>query len=332
MFKKSLLLVVSCAMIYADEEAPVPPQVIEKQLSDAEKEFQEAKKMFNPWYAGPLLAPSAHVIPPHSYNIQPYLFFTDTYGQFDKHGNSHALPHHKHQIKPQVVFQFGMFERLDGVVSIPGIRNRQNGHSSTNIGDANASLGFGILKESAYHPAILVSVQETFPTGKYNNLDPKKGGVDATGGGSYQTTINLNFSKVVWWWTTHPMALRLSLGYSIPSSVKVNNFNAYGGAVGTHGTVHPGNSFSADFGYEYSFTQRWVAALDVVYSYSWKTTFSGHATAPMTSPFSDQFSLAPALEYNPSPNLGLLAGVWFTVWGRNSSNFFSEIVSVTYSF
>jgi hypothetical protein len=94
-----------------------------------------------------------------------------------------------------------------------------------------------------------------------------------------------------------------------------------------------GSSYSADFGYEFSFTQRWVFALDVVYNYNQKTTFSGRSGgSPVGGPFSDELSLAPAIEYNVNENLGFLGGVWFSVWGRNSLDFVSGIVSFTYSF
>ena len=114
--------------------------------------------------------------------------------------------------------------------------------------------------------------------------------------------------------------------------VHVHGLNSYGGGPGTHGKVRRGHAYSFDFGYEFSFTQRWVLALDVVYNYAQKTRFSGRATAPVGGPFSDQLSLAPAIEYNVNENLGFLGGVWFTVWGRNSLNFLSGIFSFTYTF
>ena len=80
-------------------------------------------------------------------------------------------------------------------------------------------------------------------------------------------------------------------------------------------------------------------ALDAVYNYAAKTTFAGDAGKDSTGlealnggPFNDNLSLAPAIEYNFTPDLGLLAGVWFSVWGRNSLDFVSGVVSVTLGF
>ncbi len=330
----------SLSLYAADQpdEVPPPPEVVEKQLEDAEAEFKVAKEMFNPWYAGPLLTPSAHILPPGLVNIQPYLFWTNTYGKFNSSGHSHKIPN-IHTVNPTFGALIGMISWMHLTFNVQGIWNKQQSHSSFNWGDTSVGLGFGALAEGPYNPAILFGVKETFPSGKYQHLNPHKGGVDSTGAGSYQTTFSFNISKVVWWVSLHPMNMRLSLNYTIPSVVSVHGFNTYGGGFGTDGKVHPGEGFQGDFGYEYSFTKRWVAALDVVYNYSRRNKFSGHPgvaspgiPATVGGPFGDQLSLAPALEYNPNANLSFLAGVWFTVWGRNASNFVSGVASVEYTF
>ncbi len=313
---------------------------VEKQLEDAEKTFNEAKEMFNPWYTGPLLAPSAHIIPGGYVNLQPYLFMTDNYGSYSNSGRLQHSPDHLFTLNPLVAGLVGITHWMEATFQVQGIYNRQNGQSSINIGDTPIGVGFGLFAEKPYTPALLISIQESFPTGKYQKLTPEKGGVDATGSGSYVTKISLNTSKLVWWWLpAHPMNFRLSLTYGIPSHVHVKGLNTYGGGYGTNGTVHPGQTFGLDFGYEFSFTRNWAAALDIVYNYGAKTTFSGYpgidsdnSLASVGAPFNEQVSLAPAIEYNVSSNLGFIAGVWFSVWGRNSSSFVSGVVSFDYTF
>lgn len=339
-------LCVLCAFssLFAKDPAKPKPypvasrEEIAEELKEAQLEFQEARKMFNPWYAGPLLTPSAHIITPGLINIQPYLFVTNNHGAYTRSGHSDDIPN-KIQINPQAIFQVGILDWVDAVLSVQLVSNKQNGKHFTDIGDTGLSLGFGIQPETPYNPAILFSIRETFPTGKYQNLNPHRLGTDVTGAGSYQTTFSYNMSKVVWWISTHPMNIRLSLNYTVAAPVHVKGFNAYGGGYGTDGKVKPGNTFAADFGYEYSFTQKWVLALDVVYSYSSSANFSGKkgtlkdgTPVNFEVPFNDQFSLAPALEYNPTENLGFLLGVWFTAWGRNSSNFYSGVFSFEYTF
>jgi len=337
MNKKWLMCVLGLASLYGDEPV-VPPEVIEQQLEDAEAQFARAKKMFNPWYTGPLLAPSAHLVPPGEFNIQPYLFITNNYAKFDQNAHAKDIPN-LHQLNPVFLFQFGMTKWVDGMVTVQGLKNKQSGHSSMNWGDTSGLLGFSFLSEGPYNPALLLSVKESFPTGKYQHLDTDKNGVDATGSGAYQTTIGFNMSKVVWWLTTHPMNLRLDFAWGIPAMVHVKGYNSYGGGKDTDGKIRVGNSFAADLGYEFSFTQNWVLALDVVYNYSQETKFSGHhglnavgTPAVVGGPFSDQLSLAPALEYNLNSSFGFIGGVWFSVWGRNSLKFVSGVLSFTYSF
>lgn len=332
----SSLLMTTCLFsvpAFSDNKQPeplVPPEQIEKELADAEREFKEAKKMFNPWYTGPLLTPSASVLPAPHVVIQPYFFYINNYAHFDKHGKSHDTPNFQ-IVKPALApLQVGITQWMDSTLSFSGVYNQQKGKSYMNWGDTSLSLGFGLLKESAYRPAIKFVIQESFPTGNYQKFDPKKAAVESTGSGSYQTQFSFNVSKVVWWLTLHPMNFRTSLNYTVNSNVHVKGFNTYGGDKGTHGTVKGGNTFAWDVGYEYSFTQRWVAALDIVYNYSSKNTFSGHTTSPVGGPFNDQLSFAPAIEYNFNDHSGVLAGAWFTAWGRNSANFASGIFSFYY--
>jgi hypothetical protein len=89
-----------------------------------------------------------------------------------------------------------------------------------------------------------------------------------------------------------------------------------------------------DLGIEVSLTQRWVFANDIVYASSGRTKFHGHSgflapgiPAPVGNGYSDNLSLAPAIEYNWTPDTGVIFGTLFSVYGRNSSNFVSGVFS-----
>ena len=87
-FRKLPLFLMTSFYLFSADQTPVPHEIIEKELKSAEEEFREAKKMFNPWYTGPLLTPSAHILPPGYFNIQPYLFLTNNYARFNQSGKS----------------------------------------------------------------------------------------------------------------------------------------------------------------------------------------------------------------------------------------------------
>ncbi|MBS3904353.1 MAG: hypothetical protein KGZ39_03400 [Simkania sp.] len=321
------------------EDAVESPQQIQQELDQDEVLFKHAKEMFNPWYAGPLLTGGAHMMPPGSANIQPYVFVTDTYAAWNADRKSVSAPNTVN-LNPSINgFQFGITSWLDMLVVAQGDVNWQGGKHAGGIGDSVLGIGFPILTEGLYQPAIKVVFNETFPSGRYEKLQSKLNGIDSTGAGSYQSQFGLRISKLVFWSYKHPMNLRASYSYTIPSDVHVRGFNTYGGGYGTNGTVHPGNTQQANAAFEYSFTQRWVFACDAVYVWANKTTFTGNpgttstgAVASVGSGSNDQLSFCPAIEFNPNANLNFLGGVWFDVYGRNTSKFVSGIISVAYTF
>jgi hypothetical protein len=226
---------------------------------------------------------------------------------------------------------------VDIVLNLAGQGNWQNGQGGGGFGDLGMTIGFLIFKQTPYIPGFKFTVGQTFPTGHYKNLNSN--GLNVSGAGAYSTQFGLATSKVIFWSTKHPMSLRGFVGYQLSTPVHVSGFNSYGGGFGCSGKVKPGNTLSADFGLEFSITQNWVAALDVVYSATNRTKFHGvagtlasGAAASVGSGYSDNLSLAPAIEYNWSSHLGMIAGGWFSIYGRNSSDFGSAVISVTYSF
>lgn len=315
---------------------PPPTAKVDRQLAQAQANFRQAEKMFNPYYSGPLLTPSAHNVPPGHFNIQPYIFVTNTFARFNENRRSVSVTD-IWQVSSSFIFQAGLLNWLDFTIIGNGVYSSRGSQSSGNLADTQTTLGIQLLTEQPYRPAVRITYTLNWPTGKYKNLNPKKNGIDATGGGSYASTLSLNFTKVIWWISTHPFSFRTSLNYTIPSIVNVEGFNAYGGGFHTRGKVRPGNAISIDTAIEISFTQYWVFALDLVYTYQNHTTFSGHKgrtstgeTAFVGAPSNDSLSCAPAIEYNPTEYLGFLAGVWVAITGRNSPDFISGIITMTY--
>jgi hypothetical protein len=308
------------------------PEQIQRELNQAQAKYDRAKKMFNPWYTGPLITPSSSMNAPGHGNIQPYLFFGGAYGKFNKDRHSVSLPHNIYSLQTNLGFATGITSSVDIMITPAAIVNWQNNHSGGGFNDLTVTLGFKIAGQTLYVPAMKFTIAETFPTGKYRNLSFNGLGLNSTGGGSYQTQFGFAISKLIWWLYEHPLNLRSFIGYTIETTVHVDNFNAYGGGLHTDGTVRPGNSLAADLGIEWSFTERWVAALDIVYVAQNKTKFHGHTIAPVGGGYQDNLSLAPAIEYNWNENLGILWGVQFSVYGRNSLDFAKGQFSVTYSF
>ena len=320
----------------ANDEVP-SLGIVQAELTQAEKDFQIAQKMFNPWYGGPLLTGSGNTLPKGLFNAQPYLFVLVNYAAFDGSRKSHSI-NNLIVVNPKFSFGVGITDRIDAGVVVDWLYLRQSGKSANHFGDTLLATSFGILKETQIIPALKIFISESFPTGKYEKLKAEKAFVDASGSGSFETTLGFTISKVLWWWLIHPMTLRFAYSYTIPTSVSVKGFNSYGGGFGADGKINPGNQFTLGLGYEFSIVQKVVFAIDASYEYANKSTFKGtYGTiegeiAPIGGPSNDVLSFAPAIEYNFSQNLSLITGAWFSVWGRNTNNFAGGITTLTYTF
>jgi hypothetical protein len=295
-------------------------------------------QIYLPWLTGPQLAPSAHAVPIGHFNIEPYVFVTKNTGVYDKHWHSRKIPHFVN-VNPQVPIQVGIGKKWTFIAVPQFSYNHVEKAHSWGFNDLPLALDYQVYLDDNAHwyPAVKFTFQETFPTGKYQKLDADKLGTDSFGQGSFQTSAGFVFSRLFHFYKHIFLAARLSAFYKVPAPVHVKGINAYGGAHDTHGKVYPGNNFTSIFGMELTLSQRWVLANDVMWVHNNKTRFSGHkgttatgAKAVVGGPSNEQFVLAPALEYNWSSTIGLIAGPWFTVGGRNSANFIGGIIALNY--
>lgn len=294
----------------------------------------------SPWLTGPLLTPSAHSVPGGFINIEPYLFVTDTFGAYNSHWKSHSLANKNISGNVQLSLQIGLTERWDCQLTPQGFYTHvEHAGTAVRFGDLPAGVDFQILKDrpDRWYPAIKLALKELFPTGKFQRLNPHKDGADISGGGSYATTVGLVFGKLYHFKDVYFLNSRLAVGYTVPSAVRVHGFNAYGGGFGTNGKVYPGNIFNAIIGLEFTLSRNWAFALDILEVYGNRTRFSGKKghTAPgikaaVGGPSFNQLSLAPAIEYNFNEALGIIAGPWFSVAGRNTAEFVSGVFAVNW--
>jgi len=337
------LALLACCHLAAQEtnlpERIKTPEEIQAELDQAEKDFQTAQKMFIPWYTGPLITGSANNVPKRKVNIQVYLYNTIQYANYADNWKIVNIPN-VYTVNPLILIQRGLSDWLDFTFIGQWFFKWRKSAYAQHCGDTSTQFGFQLVTQTAHRGSWRLVLGETYPTGKFRNLSPTKGGIDATGAGAYQTSIGLNYNKIFWKLKLHPISLRITGSYVIPDAkVKVHNIHAYGGTLGTRGKVKVGQTINADIGIEISLTQHWVFANDIAYTHSFKSTFSGQPgfTAPGVpavngAPSSDQLSIAPAIEYNFNSKAGFIGGVWLTVAGRNSSSFVSVVLSYTQLF
>lgn len=288
-----------------------------------------------PWFTGPLLAPAVHTIPQQDADIEPYLYFWSFTGSYNKNWDYQSSPNF-YSVQLQALGWVGINSFIDFTIAPQAFYQFTQGERSTQFGDIPFGFDIQLLNEQVgtWWPAIKLGLQAIAPTGKFNNLNPSKLGTDSVGQGTWYPNASIALGRLFLLPNGHFLSPRLVFNYAVPNAVRVKNQNAYGGVVGTKGTVYPGNTFWADLGLEYNLTQHWALAFDLFFTHSNKVRFSGNPgeispgmPAVMTSPSSEQLSIAPAMEYNLNANMGLISGVWMTVAGRNSSRFITGIIA-----
>ncbi len=296
---------------------------------------QHAGKLQNipaPYFTGPILTPSAENAPPGEFLVEPYIFMTNQFGEFNNSRQSKSTPD-LFTLKESLVYQMGLSDFLDFTATFNVEQRWQGSARASGLGDTQIEFGIPLMKEQPNRPALRLTVTESFPTGKYQKLTPGKESLEAMGSGSYETSLAFNVTKAVHWMQLHPMVVRASLQYTIPTSVNVRGPNAYVSDPKAIGRVRPGQSVGIKTSIEVSLTQKLALACDLTYSYQCSSSFSPKTGAreQMPLPSSDTLQCAPAIEYSLSEHIGFLAGVWFTITGRNSPQFVSGVLTMYYS-
>lgn len=330
---QSSLAIFFLASIYGDDLPKPPPEELAKPIPAPPPE--------TPWFTGPLLAPPGIATPFGTYEVEPYLYFTTTTGTYNKDWKIVNSEHNFFSLNTQLFLYFGLTPWLDINIVPQFFYNTVSNQNSVNFGDFQVALDFQLLAQgyTPYFPGIKFTVRETFPSGPYQKLNPKKRLTDLSGEGTYATTFNLVFYDVYHLWKKHFLTTTYSAAYTIATPVKVHGFNAYGGGFGATGTVLPGDMFQAIISFEFSLSQRIALALDNVYTHLNKSKFFGFPGTTRNGelssnslPSSEVLSFAPAIEYNFSSTTGIAIGVWVTALGRNSPIFNSAVIDLVLVF
>ncbi|WP_267224396.1 transporter [Dyella silvae] len=278
------------------------------------------------WWTGPLIANSAGALPKGHFLIEPYLYdvrspHVDSFGSL-------------------TYMEYGITDRwMAGLIPTFGYNRVANGPSSDHIepGDLSILAQYSITSfhEGSAMPAMALMVQETLPTGRYDQLSHPL--ADAQGNGAYTTTIQLNTQTYFWLPNGRILRMRFNIGGSFSRDTSLRDVSVYATPQGFRGHASPGNGFLANAAWEYSMTQHWVLAFDLVYRYTSGGKVSGtvstqNATAPLNyrTGSSASFAFAPAIEYNWRANLGLLVGVRVFTGGHNSPTTVTPAIALNY--
>ncbi len=288
-----------------------------------------------PWLTGTLLSPSGDVVPTGHYNYEPYVYFLTRYGSYGAHWETQRAKNF-YSLLSQEYVQVGLPAHFDFEIYPQFSWNHTHGASSWVVNDLGWGFDYQLLSQNQakWWPGIKLSLFATVPIGKYQKLNPNKQRTDIGGTGSWLPNFGIVFSRLFWFGGHQFLNWRGSVDYTVPTPVHVKNYNTYGGGHHTRGTVFPGQSVTTIMAFEYTWTPHWALALDILHTHTNKTRFKGRVGETrgipnvMGYPSSELFNLAPAIEYNWSINVGLIAGCWFTLAGRNSFQFANGVVAI----
>lgn len=301
--------------------------------------FKEPPKITpeGPWFTGPILTPSSHVVPCGHQNYEPYVYWTQDQGTYDSNWKFHSKPTFNNVLF-QGSLQFGIFPSTEFDIAPQLTYNQTRGQHMWRVSDLPFTLAFQLLneKEGEWYPVIKLRFAANAPFGKYDQLSPARLGTDVGGIGTWYPSVGLVFGKLFHINGVHYLSSRLFLTYNFGTPTNVRGLSVYGGAPSspgvqeTRGRVYPGNVFLFLNGYEFSLTQNWALALDIQYQHTNGGGFSGFSargTRPVL-PSQELFALAPGLEYNWNANMGIIVGPWFSIAGRNTSKFVSYVAAL----
>lgn len=321
-----------------------------------------------PWFTGPLLAEPAETIAPGEVNLELFNFYIDSNAVYSNKAKvTSDTPNQNNQLIPQLTI--GLVPRVDIELQPVLINNYFKGKTITGIGDTTLILGMQALKqrEGTPLPDLRMTLTEILPSGHYEGLSQQNYALNATGLGSYQTGIDLNFQKLIPLKGNYYLNAHWSVGYLYGSAVHVKGYSSYGGSALTNGDVKPGSVYTIDLAGELSLSQHWVAVLEGFYQYQDADRFYGDygnlnfnfpkktrreirealsRLVPNKHNISslfleipkignatmDMFSLAPALEYNFSKKFGIIMGSWFSFYGKNTIDFGSFAMGINILF
>jgi hypothetical protein len=293
-----------------------------------------------PWLTGPLLAPASIVVPIGDVNIEPYLFAQAFTGQYASDWKAVDSPTYWATYLQPLTY-VGLTEWMNLEILPTVFWNYAQHEASWQLGDLTFGVDIQLYasRPGSAIPNVKLALRENVPIGKYRNLNPQKQGTDEGGIGSWATGLGVVFGHIYHLAHVYYFDYRLYLNYTLPAPVHVTGFNVYGGGFGTDARLFPPQVFSTDIGLQLTLSQSWALALDIAAFFTGKTRFSGEVgtasdgmPASLSEGFEVQYSLAPAIEYNWNAYLGVIAGAWFTVAGKNTSEFTSGVIAANFYF
>jgi hypothetical protein len=291
------------------------PALAQQQLQQSDSEAAIRAQ----WFTGTLLSPSPGVPRGGVLGVEPYLIDKRGIGVFDANGILHATPVGNEQIRSYISVNYGFSDNLS-VQVIPAVAHvSHGGDTQTGLADLPVKIHYRWFPGALdfWHPSLTTTFGITFPTGKFEHL---RSSADGFGTGAFMAMEELELQQRFTTWL-HPHRLRMWARVSQPLNdvTTLHGVTSYGTAQGFLGSVVPGSSSELGIGDEVGLDQQWALALDVLQDFAKGPHLRPNGMiGAMPDIEGSVFWVAPAVEYNPTGHIGIIAGVEIAMAGRNA--------------
>lgn len=293
----------------------------------------------NARFTGPLVS-GAPPLPQGLLVVEPYLLLHRDHGRYDNDGHRRGGdgPDLWHLSVPMM---YGLTNKLTLQATLNAFRGDNGlGEQVTRAGDASVQFLYLLAQGKDATPSTLTFVlNQNLPFGTHDKLALNPEDI-ATGSGAATTRVGLNTQSyaVV---GGRVLRTRTNLRWRLPhDDIRLHGESVYGTSRGFEGQVDLRAAWDATVGSEYALNRNWVLAMDAIYEHSSGFRVAGDmpdATGAMQPFHLDQgsgwrLSFAPAVEYHVSDSVGVIAGVFVSTAGRNTSAALTPQVAVNMVF
>jgi hypothetical protein len=278
---------------------------------------------------GSLLAPSPATFAKGVFAVEPYFLYRRGAGSFGPDGVRHASPAGGDQFRAYSSLQYGITDDL-ALQLLPGFAQALSGDRAIGVSDLPVRLKyrwFGRGEIGFWHPSLTTGLGVSVPIGRYQRLSSS---ADGFGAGAWMGNFQAQMQNVFAAWH-HPNRARIWMNVSAPlGSVAVHGISTYGTGQGFSGTALPATSVQVGIADEFALDRHWVLALDIAQEFS--RAAHVHGTGAPGPHSGSRFVVAPALEYNFTNWIGVIAGVEYAPAGHNASAAITPQVAVNMFF
>lgn len=292
----------------------------------------DREKLGDAWWTGPLETPNPNTLPKNAFYGETYFVVEQDNGSYNGNSKQVGAPH-DNDYQSVTLFTYGLTNRVN-LQLLPAFDGQRNAggnppSSGMEVDNLTVRLPIQLLKYKEGGMPLSLTVAPSF--------------IAPTGAGL--TNVWTPFVGI-WaqrpFWMPGGRILRVRAAQSFLFPLQDKKFADSSLTVcGTADCVSDqGKYYKTQIGMEYSLTKHWVPAWDFYFKYGDLNTTKNAAgvttgvgacaTTTVTNNCNTFFAfrIDPAIEYNFTGNVGIIAGVEMTVAGRNTGSYIAPQIAL----